>query len=204
MVIALSGFFISCATPAVSRPTIAIRRDSSTSCAGFRPSGTAARSCALTWSNTSPSSRNSASSRRSSVAPRSPRAEPRQAAANHVHRPQHDLREQHRGSDRDQQRDAGGDGGRRQRSIQIALHQERRQADADLAERRVAERHRLGPLEIRRRRRRSRAAASTPFIAIRSFNCGRRAMRLADLADRSRRSRCRSDRRSTASSASGE
>ena len=93
-------------------------------------------------------------------------AEPRQAAADHVHRPQHELREQHR-------RSAPRSAARRRRRappapaiVQVAPHQRRRQADADLAERRVAERHRLRPLEVAARSRRWRAAARAPFSAI--------------------------------------
>ena len=74
-------------------------------------------------------------------------AEARQAAADYVHRLQHDLGEQHGGNHRDEQRDTRGQRRRRQRFVQVLLDQERRHADADLAERLIAERDRLAPLE---------------------------------------------------------
>ena len=96
MVIALSGFFISCATPAVSRPTIAMRRDSSASCAGFEPfrRGRPQLRADLIEHITQLAKLLVVSQieRGAEIAA----AEPRQAAANHVHRPQHQLRQQHR------------------------------------------------------------------------------------------------------------
>ena len=114
-------------------------------------------------------------------------AEARQAAADHVHRPQHELREQHRGQHGDQQRDAGGKRRRTERIVQVAPHQRHRQADANLAERLLAERHRLRPLEVVLARVDGAQSARRAFSAISSFSCGRRGTVLPTCAGIARR-----------------
>ena len=76
-----------------------------------------------------------------------PFPEPRQSAADHVDRPQEQLREQ-RGDDDGDEHAGNGDVDRRpQRGVQFLTHQHRRDADANRPERRVAEHHLLAHFE---------------------------------------------------------
>ena len=113
---------------------MAMRRDSSASCARLMPCRRRRRSCALTWSKTSPSPELLVVEieRRAEIAA----AKARQAAADHVDRPQHDLRQQHATSaPRSSSAMPAASAAAPSDSFELAPHQQRRQADADLAER---------------------------------------------------------------------
>ena len=102
-----------------------------------------ADSCALTALKKVPSSPNSSSLIEVEPDAELAAAQPRQAAADDVNRPQQQLREQHRADDRHGQRDDGRHDARAERRVQILPDQQRRDADADRAEIGVAEQQRL-------------------------------------------------------------
>ena len=68
-----------------------------------------------------------------------PASQPGQAAGNHVNRPEHHLREEHRDADRDDERQADGNGRGLQRLDDFVADEDEGDADRDLAERLVAE-----------------------------------------------------------------